>query len=62
MKYIAMAMLVLILAGCTVWENKVKIYKVVKAGVVTYMSEEQIKEAKLDKTDTFVQEVYEVTK
>jgi hypothetical protein len=71
MKYIATAVLVLMLAGCTIKEdgtvvgkktglNYTKIYKVVKGGVTIYMTEEQIKEAKLDKVDNAIVKAYEI--
>jgi hypothetical protein len=71
MKYIATAVLVLVLAGCTIKEdgtvvgkktglNYTKIYKVVKGGVTIYMTEEQIKEAKLDMVDDAIVKSYEI--
>jgi hypothetical protein len=71
MKYIATAVLVLMLAGCTIKEdgtvvgkktglNYTKIYKVVKGGVTIYMTEEQIKEAKLDKVDDAIIKAYKI--
>jgi hypothetical protein len=71
MRYIATAVLVLMLAGCTIKDdgtvvgkktglNYTKIYKVVKGGVTTYMTEEQIKEVKLDKVDDAIVKAYEI--
>jgi hypothetical protein len=71
MKYIATAVLVLMLAGCTIKDdgtvigkktglNYTKIYKVVKGGVTIYMTEEQIKEAKLDMVDDAIVKAYEI--
>lgn len=38
----------------------VVMYKVVKNGVVTYMSEEEIAKAKLDKLDVIVTDTYKI--
>jgi hypothetical protein len=72
MKYIVTAVLALVLAGCTIKDdgtvvgkktglNYTKIYKVVKGGVTIYMTEEQIKEAKLDMVDDAIVKAYEIT-
>jgi hypothetical protein len=71
MKYTIAAVLALMLAGCTIKEdgtvvgkktglNYTKIYKVAKGGVTTYMTEEQIKEAKLDKVDDAIIKAYKI--
>ena len=38
------------------------VYKVVRNGVTTFMTAEQIKAAKLDKVDTVIVETYEAVK
>jgi hypothetical protein len=70
-KYIGIAAIVFMLAGCTIKDdgtvvgkktglNYTKIYKVAKDGVTTYMTEEQIKEAKLDMVDDAIIKAYEI--
>ena len=57
-----------LLSGCTgiitgheyKKEDLVIVYKVVKNGVVTFMTSEEIKEAELDKTDLFVTDSYKL--
>ena len=57
-----------LLSGCTgiitgheyKKEDLVIVYKVVKNGVVTFMTPEEIKEAELDKTDLFVTDSYKL--
>ena len=41
-------------------EDLVIVYKVVKNGVTTFMTPEEIKEAELDKTDMFVTDSYKL--
>ena len=41
-------------------EDLVIVYKVVKNGVVTFMTPEEIKEAELDKADMFVTDSYKL--
>ena len=61
-------MAVFLLSGCTgiitgheyKKEDLVIVYKVVKNGVVTFMTSEEIKEAELDKTDLFVTDSYKL--
>lgn len=43
-------------------KDLVVIYKVVKDGVVTFMTPEQIKRAKLDKVDVVIQDTYKVVR
>ena len=43
-------------------KDLVVIYKVVKDGVVTFMTPEQIKQAKLDKVDVIIQDTYKVVR
>ena len=57
-----------LLSGCTgiitgheyKKEDLVIVYKVVKNGVTTFMTPEEIKEAELDKTDLFVTDSYKL--
>ena len=57
-----------LLSGCTgiitgheyKKEDLVIVYKVVKKGVVTFMTSEEIKEAELDKTDLTVTDSYKL--
>ena len=57
-----------LLSGCTgiitgheyKKEDLIIVYKVVKNGVVTFMTSEEIKEAELDKTDLFVTDSYKL--
>lgn len=53
------------MSGCVGWitgynYDLVKVYKVVKMGTTTYMTEEQIKELKLDKTAYVLESGYEI--
>ena len=41
-------------------QDFVVVYKVIKSGVVTFMTPEQIKKAKLDKLDVVVTDTYKV--
>ena len=43
-------------------KDLVVIYKVVKDGVVTFMTPEQIKRAKLDKVDIVIKDTYKVVR
>jgi len=60
----------LYLAGCVgaisghnyTKKDLVVIYKVVKDGVVTFMTPEQIKKAKLDKVDVVITDTYKVVR
>ena len=67
-KIVLLIMAVFLLSGCTgiitgheyKKEDLVIVYKVVKNGVVTFMTPEEIKEAELDKTDLFVTDSYKL--
>ena len=67
-KIVLLIMAAFLLSGCTgiitgheyKKEDLVIVYKVVKNGVVTFMTSEEIKEAELDKTDLFVTDSYKL--
>ena len=67
-KIVLLIMASFLLSGCTgiitgheyKKEDLVIVYKVVKNGVVTFMTSEEIKEAELDKTDLFVTDSYKL--
>lgn len=67
-KIVLLAFISLILSGCTgiitgheyKKEDLVIVYKVVKNGVTTFMTPEEIKEAELDKADLFVTDSYKL--
>ena len=67
-KIVLLIMAAFLLSGCTgiitgheyKKEDLVIVYKVVKNGVVTFMTPEEIKEAELDKTDLFVTHSYKL--
>ena len=67
-KIVLLIIAAFLLSGCTgiitgheyKKEDLVIVYKVVKNGVVTFMTSEEIKEAELDKTDLFVTDSYKL--
>ena len=67
-KIVLLIIAAFLLSGCTgiitgheyKKEDLVIVYKVVKKGVVTFMTSEEIKEAELDKTDLFVTDSYKL--
>ena len=70
MKTALLAILLIFLSGCTMKEeglignktgiNYTIVYKVVKSGVVTFMTPEQIRLARLDKADLVITDTYKL--
>lgn len=48
--------------GQAIWDSRVSVYKVVKKGVTTFMTEEEIKALQLDKASTVIEYAYSIDK